>query len=185
MKSLFAAFTALFIAFSANAQSVDLAASNLKWSGSDVTGKTHYGSLSFTKADLELNRGDLVGGAFEIDMTTLKVEDLTGEWAEKLVGHLSSDDFFSIDKFDKATLVLSDVSKMRDGAFHAKGDLTIKEITHPTEVHFTPNGKNGFNAAMTFNRAIYDVKFRSGSFFQNLGDKLILDDIKLEATIAF
>lgn len=185
MKSLFAAFTALLFAFSANAQSVDLATSNLKWTGSDVTGKTHYGSLSFTKADLELKRGDLVGGTFEIDMTTLKVEDLTGEWADKLAGHLSSDDFFSIDKFEKAFLLLNDVSKMRDGSFHAKADLTIKGITHPAEVHFTPNGKEGFTASMTFNRALYDVKFRSGSFFENLGDKLILDDIKLEATLAF
>jgi hypothetical protein len=38
---------------------------------------------------------------------------------------------------------------------------------------------------MTFNRAKFDVRFRSGSFFENLGDKLILDDIKLEATLAF
>ena len=174
-----------FFSISLSAQDVNLESSNLKWSGSDVVGKTHFGSLSFSKADLQTSNGDITGGAFEIDMTTLKVEDLTGEWAQKLAGHLSSDDFFSIDKFDKAFLVLTDVAKLRDGSFHAKGDLTIKGITQPTEVHFTSNGTSGYNATMTFNRAKFDVRFRSGTFFENLGDKLILDDIKLEATLAF
>jgi len=184
MKRILFLLTAIFT-ISLSAQSVNLATSNLKWSGSEVTGKTHFGSLSFSKADLQVSNGDISGGVFEIDMTTLKVEDLTGKWAEKLAGHLSSDDFFSIDKFGKAFLILTDVSKLRDGSFHAKGDLTIKGITHPTEVHFTSNSDSGYNAAMTFNRAKYDVRFRSGTFFQNLGDKLILDDIKLEATLAF
>ncbi len=170
---------------SLSAQSVNLASSNLKWSGSDVTGKTHFGSLSFSKADLQVANGDITGGAFEIDMTTLKVEDLTGEWADKLAGHLSSDDFFSIDKFEKAFLILTDVSKLGDGSFHAQGDLTIKGITQPTEVHFTSYGTSGYQATMTFDRAKFDVRFRSGSFFENLGDKLILDDIKLEAILAF
>jgi len=30
---------------------------------------------------------------------------------------------------------------------------------------------------------LYDVRFRSGSFFENLGDKLIVDDIDLEVTL--
>ena len=184
MKRILLLLTTVF-SISLSAQDVNLESSNLKWSGSDVVGKTHFGSLSFSKADLQTSNGDITGGAFEIDMTTLKVEDLAGEWAEKLAGHLSSDDFFSIDKFEKAFLILTDVAKLRDGSFHAKGDLTIKGITQPTEVHFTSNGTSGYNATMTFNRAKFDVRFRSGTFFENLGDKLILDDIKLEATLAF
>ena len=184
MKRILLLLTAVFT-ISLSAQDVNLDSSNLKWTGTEVTGKTHFGSLSFSKADLQMANGDITGGAFEIDMTTLKVEDLTGEWAEKLAGHLSSDDFFSIDKFKKAFLILTDVAKLRDGSFHAKGDLTIKGITQPTEVHFTSNATSGYNATMTFNRAKYDVRFRSGTFFENLGDKLILDDIKLEATLAF
>ena len=35
----------------------------------------------------------------------------------------------------------------------------------------------------SFNRSLYDVRFRSGSFFENLGDKLIVDDIDLEVTL--
>jgi hypothetical protein len=77
MKRILFLLTAIFT-ISLSAQSVNLATSNLKWSGSEVTGKTHFGSLSFSKADLQVSNGDISGGVFEIDMTTLKVEDLTG-----------------------------------------------------------------------------------------------------------
>ena len=40
-------------------------------------------------------------------------------------------------------------------------------------------------AKLTFDRSIYDVRFRSGSFFENLGDKLIYDDIRLEINLIF
>ncbi len=75
MKRILFLLTAVFT-ISLSAQSVNLVSSNLKWSGSEVTGKTHFGSLSFSKADLQVSNGDITGGAFEIDMTTLKVEDL-------------------------------------------------------------------------------------------------------------
>ena len=42
---------------------------------------------------------------------------------------------------------------------------------------------NVINASLTFDRSLYDVRFRSGSFFENLGDKLIVDDIDLEVTL--
>ena len=38
-------------------------------------------------------------------------------------------------------------------------------------------------AKLVFDRSKYDVRYGSGSFFENLGDKLILDDIELEATL--
>ena len=47
--------------------------------------------------------------------------------------------------------------------------------------------KDGSNwkSKLTFDRSKHNVRFRSGSFFQNLGDNLILDDIELEATLSF
>ena len=41
------------------------------------------------------------------------------------------------------------------------------------------------NAEMTFDRSKYNVKFRSGAFFSDLGDKLILDDIKVEVSLVY
>ncbi|MAV15206.1 MAG: lipid-binding protein, partial [Candidatus Marinimicrobia bacterium] len=47
------------------------------------------------------------------------------------------------------------------------------------------NSENNATAMLVFDRSKYDVRFRSGSFFDELGDKLILDDIKLEVALEF
>ena len=56
-----------------------------------------------------------------------------------------------------------------------KGDLTA---------NMKKNGKN-WTTSLTFDRSKHNVRFGSGSFFDNLGDKLILDEIVLEATLNF
>jgi hypothetical protein len=40
-------------------------------------------------------------------------------------------------------------------------------------------------AQMVFDRSVYDVRFRSGSFFENLGDKLIYDDIEIQVNLNY
>ena len=45
------------------------------------------------------------------------------------------------------------------------------------------NTDKGWVIDLTFDRSKYDVKFRSGSFFENLGDKLIYDDIELSVNL--
>ena len=40
-----------------------------------------------------------------------------------------------------------------------------------------------YKALLVFDRSKYDVQYRSGSFFENLGDRLILDDVELEVTL--
>ena len=58
--------------------------------------------------------------------------------------------------------------------------MTIKDITNPISFNATLIESSPYlkaNAILSFDRSKYDVRFRSGSFFENLGDKLILDDI--------
>ena len=43
--------------------------------------------------------------------------------------------------------------------------------------------EGGYNADLVFDRSKYNVRFRSGSFFENLGDKLIIDDIVLSSEL--
>ena len=59
------------------------------------------------------------------------------------------------------------------------GFLTIKDISHPVLFEMI-NTQDGWNANLVFDRSKYNVKFRSGTFFENLGDKLIYDDIELK-----
>lgn len=67
-----------------------------------------------------------------------------------------------------------------------EGDLTIKGITNPVvfdikatinDDTFTATGK------IVIDRTKYGIKFRSGNFFQNLGDTLIYNDFELNVLL--
>ena len=157
--------------------------SYLRWYGEELTGKTHFGNLSFKKAQINLQDGVITSGNFLVNMTSLTVEDLSGGGKAKLTSHLKSDDFFSVEKHPEAILTITQKAKVENGVQSLVGELTIKGIHHPVEFTMTLGDNNSANAQLTFDRSKYEVRFRSGSFFENLGDKLILDDIKLEAKL--
>jgi polyisoprenoid-binding protein YceI len=160
----------------------DTNSSKIKWYGKEFSGKQHYGSLYLTKAEIKMKDGLISGGTFVVDMESLNVQDLTGEWKEKLQGHLRSDDFFSVEKFNTAKLIIEKSKLLKEGTYEINGQLTIKEITLPTTFKLYIND-NGAEAKMIFDRSKYDVRFRSGNFFENLGDKLIYDDIEMDVTL--
>ena len=169
---------------------MDLTKSSIKWIGKEITTKEHFGALKFSKAQLEFNGDALTGGEFMVDMTTLDVQDLSGGGKQRLEGHLRSDDFFSVDKHQTSYLKINEVlppelSRIEadNNSFEVSGELTIKGITQPIVFTLKPVSDQSYVADLTFDRSDYNVRFRSGSFFENLGDKLILDDIKLEVTL--
>ncbi len=164
-----------------NERSVNTKESFIKWTGKELTTKTHYGKLSIASGNISIEN-DQISGEVVVDMESLLVEDLQGEWADKLVGHLRSDDFFSVDKFSTSTLKATGSKKTSDNTYQVDGVLTIKGISHPISFEADVNG-DLLTSSLTFDRSLYDVRFRSGSFFENLGDKLILDDIELEVTL--
>jgi polyisoprenoid-binding protein YceI len=161
----------------------DTAQSNIRWYGEELTGKTHYGNLSFKSAQIDVQDGVITGGNFTVDMNSLSVEDLSGRGKTKLEGHLKSDDFFSVDKNPEAKLKITQKAKVEGGVQKLYGELTIKGIQHPIDFTMTLGDNNSAVAQLTFDRSKYNVRFRSGSFFENLGDKLILDDIKMEVSL--
>lgn len=169
---------------------MDLSKSSIKWIGKEITTKEHFGALKFSKAQLEFNGDVLTGGEFTVDMTTLDVQDLSGGGKQRLEGHLRSDDFFSVNKHQTSFLKINEVlppelSRIEadNSSFEVSGELTIKGITQPIVFTLKPVSDQSYVADLTFDRSDYNVRFRSGSFFENLGDKLILDDIKLEVTL--
>ena len=170
-------------------QSINITKSNVKWYGDEITGKQHYGSLKFKEGNIILTgtgkiSDKIISGNFVVDMTSLNVEDLTGRGKTSLEGHLKSDDFFSVNKFNFAYLKILKSNDPVNGVQTINGDLTIKGISHPVTFTMELNGKKA-KSNLIFDRTKYDVKFRSGNFFQNLGDKLIYDDIKLEVNLEF
>lgn len=165
---------------------VSVADSKLEWLGKKVTGQ-HNGLISLKKGELTIKDGKLTGGSFTIDMNSITCLDLKeAEWNGKLVGHLKSDDFFGTATYPTADLKIKKVSDKGNGTFAVTADLTIKGITN--QVTFDANvteksGKATATASIVVNRAKYNVKYGSGSFFDGLGDKMIYDDFTLTVSL--
>jgi polyisoprenoid-binding protein YceI len=159
--------------------------SSIRWYGKEITGKQHYGDLKFSSGYVKINNKVISSGNFIVNMNSLTVEDLSGIGKKRLEGHLKSSAFFGVSDHPQASLNISSVDKIDGDSQIFLGELTIKGITHPINFSITLNSENNGSAEMVFDRSKYDVRFRSGSFFDELGDKLILDDIKLEVSLKF
>ena len=148
------------------------------WTGREVTTSKHFGNIYFASGQFELKSGLISSGEFVVDMTTIDNQDLPEERRGRLEAHLKSDDFFSVESHPTALLSILSSESVAEGKWMVSGELTIKTFTHPVEFEMS-NSNDGWKANLVFDRSKYEVKFRSGSFFENLGDKLIYDDIEL------
>ena len=157
---------------------VDLMSSNIGWKAYKVGG-SHEGMLKLKSADLDYADGILKGGSFTIDMASISVTDLEGEWRDKLVGHLKSPDFFSVEEFPTATFTITNVfSRGANGDYKIVGDLQLKGITK--EVKFNALFNNGVATAdLELDRTDFEIKYGSSTFLGNLGDKTIYDEFEL------
>jgi len=180
-KSVFAlAMVLVCFNITANAMDyvVDKGISTVKWEAKKVTGK-HNGTISFANGSVSVIKSTITGGTLVIDMKTIVDLDLTDAgYNKKLVGHLSSDDFFAVDKFPESTLVIKKVTLVSGNDY--------KGVTNPIEFNakISQNGdKLNAEGVMTINRAKFGVKYGSSSFFQGLGDKVIYDDFTLDFNI--
>ena len=162
--------------------SVNPAQSQVTWTGYKVTGQ-HTGTVPVRTGQLQTENGQLVGGTLTIDMAALTVTDLSGEMKGKLEGHLKSPDFFGVEKHPTATLVIDKVSSRgKPGDVRVNGRLTIKEITQPVRFNAVVTERGDqlvAKAELTIDRSDYNVRYGSGSFFDNLGDNTIYDEFDL------
>ena len=155
--------------------------SELSWIGTELSTKTHTGTIDFTDGTIVVDSDNTISGNVKINMSTINVTDLQGRSKEMLERHLRSSDFFEVESFSEAKF--SFISKSFDklsNQISFAGDLTIKDITNPISFNATLLETSPFlkaKAVWSFDRSKYNVRFRSGNFFENLGDKLILDDI--------
>jgi polyisoprenoid-binding protein YceI len=157
------------------------AQSNIDWVGKKVTG-AHNGTIAVKEGELILNDGKLTGGQFVIDTTSIKILDITDPATNsQFAGHLASDDFFSIEKFPEAVLKITSVTGK-----HIEGDLTIKSITNPVAFDAVVNVSGDTLVAtgkLVIDRTKYEMKFRSGNFFKDLGDTMIYNEFELNVSV--
>jgi polyisoprenoid-binding protein YceI len=155
--------------------------SNIDWTGRKITG-SHNGTIAIKEGFIGLSNGKLTGGRFVIDTTSIKILDVTDPATNaQFAGHLASDDFFSIEKFPEAVLEITHVIDE-----HIEGNLVIKGISQPIGFDAAINTIGDTLTAsgkLVIDRTKYDMKFRSGNFFKDLGDTLIYNDFNLNVNI--
>lgn len=165
---------------------VNPAESNLRWDGYKVTGQ-HHGIVKIESGELIFADGLLKSGRFVMDMRTIEVHDLQGESRTKLENHLKSDDFFGVASHSKATFEIDKaIPYGTKGLYKIEGQLTIKNITKPIKFETQIDVKNGITMAtadIKVDRSEYNVRYGSGSFFDNLGDKTIYDEFDIKVKL--
>lgn len=185
-KRILASTLVLFVALTASVAQkaiINPTSSSIQWKGKKVTGE-HYGNINLKSGSLILTGGKISGGEFVVDMSSITVLDLpAGEWNEKLVDHLKSDDFFDSTAHPESKLVITSATTDTAGNVAIKGVLTIKGINQLTEFTAVPS-TGGYSALITIDRTKYDIKYGSGKFFDSLGDKTIADEFTLDIKIA-
>ncbi len=170
------------VATADNIYNIDNTQSQITWTGREVSTSSHYGTLDFVSGNFEISNGAIVNGEFIVDMTSINNQDMEGDSKARLEGHLKSDDFFSVESYPTAAISINSSELISDGKWNVSADLSIKGFTHPVNFEMI-SSEDGWSANLVFDRSKYNVRFRSGSFFENLGDKLIYDDIELSINL--
>ena len=157
--------------------------STVKWKANKVTG-SHEGLINIKTANLNFNNDVLIGGEVTIDMSSINCTDLSGPYKNKLEDHLNSGDFFNISDYPSSTLMIKECSKVNENKYSVIADLTIKNITETIEFE-AELSNNIATAVLDIDRTKFDIKYGSGSFFENLGDKMIDDNFNLTVNINY
>jgi polyisoprenoid-binding protein YceI len=160
---------------------VNKSASSIAWLAKKVTGE-HNGTVGISAGALNVNGNKLIGGNFTIDLKTIKALDITDPgYNQKFIGHITSGDFFEIEKFPTASFVITKVAGNQ-----VTGNLTVKgitkSITFPAEIA-VKGGKVTAKANITIDRTDFNIKYGSKKFFDSIGDKAIYDDFALTISL--
>ena len=186
--ALVAVFTFSFTKVNAQQKEIKIANSKVIWKGYKVTG-SHEGTINLKSGFLTFNDNKLTGGEFVMDMTTIKNTDIKSDkYRGDLEKHLRSDDFFGVQKFPESKFVIKESKYLTSGSILVKGEITIKGITKPLEfeVDSHKHGESVYvSGLMVIDRTQFDIRYGSGSFFDNLGDRTINNDFEIKFDLMF
>ncbi len=121
------------VSASATDFSVNTSESQLMWFGFKPTGR-HNGTIGIQDGTISVLNGDVVGGSFTMDMNNINVEDLEGEYKEKLTNHLKSGDFFSVEEHPTATFEITEVKPYSGEMTATDGEDKMKVVVNDEEV---------------------------------------------------
>lgn len=159
----------------------------INWKGFKPTGE-HFGTINLKNGSFTTNNNQITSGEFTIDMNSIVDLDMdaTSEWNTKLVNHLKSEDFFDAKKYPTATFKITGTEKKGDKTL-VKGNLIIKNKSNPIEflamIKIENNQLVFDSETFKIDRSKWDIKYKSKSFFNDLADQFIYDDMEISITI--
>ena len=161
--------------------------SMIEWKGFKPTG-SHTGTIAIMDGIVNVNEGAIESGSFAIDMNSIVVTDIPAEDEDngKLKGHLMSGDFFDVETYPNAKFEVTGIANV-EGKTMPSGNLTLKDATNnisfPVATEINGDTMTLKSETFTIDRSKWNVKYGSKSFFDNLGDQFINDDMELKITL--
>ena len=156
--------------------------SKIKWTGKSAFSAYELsGSLQASKGQLLVNNDIIDKASVIVGMKSLSSKN------KDLTKHLKSKDFFDVNKYTRASFVLTKVEGSSD-SIAIIGNLTIKDKTKPFEVNmkmFRGHELIQLTGNLVIDRTSFGIEFNSPSFFKNLGDQAIADNFVLELYLVF
>lgn len=157
---------------------ISTSSSSMTWQGSKplVPGYSDAGQISLQGGTLVVTDGAIASGNFVVDMNSIDAKSTgSGQGQDLLSRHLKSADFFDVEKFPTATFVITSATPTGE----ITGDLTIKGITESVTFQADISEEEETlmaEATVELDRTVWDIRYGSGSFFDNLGDNVIDDN---------
>jgi len=155
-----------------------------------ISGYTHTGTIGLSSGAFVV-ADKAFSGKFTINMNDIKVTSLGGGKVGKesaLETHLKKADFFDSETYPTGTFAIDSLTQTATAnTYTVKGKLTLKGITKPVEfpvvISQSANGKVVATGPVTIDRTLWGITYGSGSFFSNLADNAIDNNIKLRLTL--
>ena len=159
---------------------VDVERSTIEWSAKKVGGG-HTGTVKIADGNLIYTGKALKSGSFQMNMSSITSDNA------RVTNHLKSDDFFSTEKNPMSKFEITKVTSAGADRVNITGNLSIKGFTHPVTFPATVKQQKGVLVAVAsgirVDRTKYDIKFRSKTFFGDIGDKAIDDEFELSINL--
>ena len=159
---------------------VDVERSTIEWSAKKVGGG-HTGTVKIADGNLIYTGKALKSGSFQMNMSSITSDNA------RVTNHLKSDDFFSTEKNPMSKFEITKVTSAGTDRVNITGNLSIKGFTHPVTFPATVKQQKDVLVAVAsgirVDRTKYDIKFRSKTFFGDIGDKAIDDEFELSINL--
>lgn len=169
---------------------LDIQTSTIHWTGTKPGG-SHHGTIGIKDGNLSINGTEVVSGSFEIDVNSIKNEDLTDpKMNQLLVSHLKSADFFDVERYPVISFVITKVEAVSGSesiTHRISGNLKMKDveknITFDAKITKEGDVYKAETLPFTIDRTQWNIQYGSKSIFADLKDKFINDNIDLQITI--